>query len=347
MNILITGATGFIGKHIIERLSDNTHKIVLLVRKSSFEKAKNIFASNKNIQIIEGDISTSGLTNNHSKDQIQSSLDCIINLAATYDLKVSKEEAIKNNTQGTENVLNFAKECSNLRFFHHISTYAVSGKLNGDINEDFLASEENFTDFYGLTKMQSEKKVREFDLGNIKKRIYRPGVVVGSLSDGYIEKIDGPYFLLKLVKKHAKLLRFFNFLKYIPLPYSKQARLPLVPVDILSKWIVTSVQNPAPGLETRSYHLTGDSPFLIKDLCIKIFKAYGINLTPIPIGSNPLITRLLPLLSIPSELVTYMNKKAKYDLTNLQEDYPQREKFSLDEIMKEFINGYDKFQGKK
>ena len=52
-NILVTGATGFIGQHLVRALIENDHKVRIFVRNE--EKARNIFGDNIEFQI--GDIS--------------------------------------------------------------------------------------------------------------------------------------------------------------------------------------------------------------------------------------------------------------------------------------------------
>lgn len=55
MKIFITGGTGFIGKHVVERLQGGKHSLLLLCRNP--EKAKKLFSKQKNIAFMKGDLS--------------------------------------------------------------------------------------------------------------------------------------------------------------------------------------------------------------------------------------------------------------------------------------------------
>ena len=104
----------------------------------------------------------------------------ILHLAGYYDLRINQLTAYTHNVIGVQNVLALACECKKLQIIHHISTYAVSGNLKGLHNENTIANPRYFTDHYARSKMQGEQIFRQVVMPNIKKRIYRPGIVVGS-----------------------------------------------------------------------------------------------------------------------------------------------------------------------
>ena len=69
MKILITGATGFIGRRLTNRLLDEGHEIYAIVRPQSIEKAKSIFHEKK-ILIENGEVLFSALKKNNNTHQI-------------------------------------------------------------------------------------------------------------------------------------------------------------------------------------------------------------------------------------------------------------------------------------
>ena len=56
MKVLLTGSTGFLGKHILKDLLDHCDHIYVLIRKKSFLKAKELFSDEKKISIVVGDL---------------------------------------------------------------------------------------------------------------------------------------------------------------------------------------------------------------------------------------------------------------------------------------------------
>ncbi len=176
MKILVTGATGFIGRRLTRQLARSGNEIYCLVRKTSLEKAKKLFSDLPNINFVTGD-----LTNNDVLDQvsgaevIMNSIEAVVHLAATYDLSVSETEAYLSNVVGTQNLLFLLQRMKKLTIFHYMSTYTVSGIHEGEFMEEDLNPGTPFRDNYSQTKMQAELLVRNTRMPTVALRIYRPG----------------------------------------------------------------------------------------------------------------------------------------------------------------------------
>lgn len=126
--ILITGAEGFIGSHLVELLVSNGFEVKAHVLYNSFNSygwleplAKNI---KSNIEIVFGDI--------RSFDSVKNSIrncDTIINLAALVAIPYSYQSPdsyVETNIKGTLNLLEAAKE-NKIKKFIHTSTSEVYG----------------------------------------------------------------------------------------------------------------------------------------------------------------------------------------------------------------------------
>ncbi|KAK6144218.1 hypothetical protein DH2020_021038 [Rehmannia glutinosa] len=151
--ILITGATGFLSKILVEkilRVQPNVKKLFLLIRASNVRSVEsrlrqeiidselfrilrekwgqNIysFLSSKVIP-ISGDVSYEnlGIVNSELIDEIWRETDFIINSAATTRFDERYDIALDINVFGAMNVLNFAKKCSKLKLLLHVSTAFV------------------------------------------------------------------------------------------------------------------------------------------------------------------------------------------------------------------------------
>lgn len=321
MKILITGATGFIGKRLAKKLSHSGNELYLLVRKSSIQKAKEIFQDIPNVFFIFGDIS-----NNDVLDTVQGinilpdDIEAVVHCAAIYDLEVNLASAYANNVVGTQNVIYLMQRMPKLKYYHHISTYAVSGIHEGDFFEDDLNPHAHFSDFYARTKMQAEYLVRNALLKDVKIRIYRPGIIIGDSQTGEMDKVDGPYFFLRLFNQIEKYKQYLPY-GILPLSCHKSATLPLLPVDVITDWLKEMVEHPT-SHKQRTYHLVPSEKIYITEFVKSCLDYFQINLKVQRIPFASLYAKVLPLLKIPKELVPYMQNKTRYKKNNLKADFP-------------------------
>jgi len=110
MKIGITGSEGFIGSHLVERISKLGHKVKALVLYNSFNDIGNLKYLDKKIlskiDIILGDIRDDFFLNKNFSD-----CDVIINLAALIGIPYSynaPNSYIDTNLKGVLNLLNLA-----------------------------------------------------------------------------------------------------------------------------------------------------------------------------------------------------------------------------------------------
>ncbi|MEK6579425.1 MAG: NAD-dependent epimerase/dehydratase family protein, partial [Bdellovibrionota bacterium] len=100
MKILVTGATGFIGKTLCKELLDHGHQLIVLSR--SEKKAKSVFGNS--VEVVEGDLL------NTVPNLIGRKIDAVVHLAgdsiASGRWTPNKKEAIrKSRILGTENLV--------------------------------------------------------------------------------------------------------------------------------------------------------------------------------------------------------------------------------------------------
>lgn len=126
MNILVTGADGFIGSHLTEMLVDRGHKLKALSQYNSFNKwgwLEDVNCLNE-IEILTGDIRDPFYCKYITKD-----VDLIYHLAALIAIPYSYEAPasyVDTNIQGTLNICQAAKENGNIRVIQ-TSTSEVYG----------------------------------------------------------------------------------------------------------------------------------------------------------------------------------------------------------------------------
>ena len=126
--VLVTGADGFIGSHLVEELVKKGYKVRAFVLYNSFGSWGWLDHINedikKNIEIFSGDIRDPQSVNNSLLG-----IDSIIHLAALIGIPYSYESPysyVETNIKGTLNLLKFARDLE-IRKFVHTSTSEVYG----------------------------------------------------------------------------------------------------------------------------------------------------------------------------------------------------------------------------
>ena len=204
MNYFVTGATGFIGKRLVERLlirPDST--VYFLTRSLELPRLQELYdywgCDDKRVVAIVGDLTQDDLgVSKTDIRKLKGKIEHFFHLAAVYDLKASAEDQQLANVDGTRNTVRLA-EAIGARHFHLVSSIAAAGLYEGLFREDMFDEAENLENPYFRTKHDSEAIVRKECV--IPWRVFRPAIVVGDSRTGEMDKIDGPYYFFKLDRK--------------------------------------------------------------------------------------------------------------------------------------------------
>lgn len=209
-NVLLTGATGFLGAHILNEIADDFDEIYCLVRNK--DKLKSIFDNYfdeelpGNVNIIIGDIEKEmfGLGEDEYfayTRKINSVIHCAANVSHVADY----EKMYKTNVTGTKNVIRFARQSNSI--MHHMSTYSVSGyglcnqTQNSIFDENILDINQKYEDnIYVRTKFEAEYEILKERREGLLVNIYRIGSLswrkdgkfqINSSDNGLIKRING------------------------------------------------------------------------------------------------------------------------------------------------------------
>ena len=134
--ILLTGATGFLGGHVLQQLLDSTsHSVTCLVRAADAHTAKQRMLGNlsrlrlsidpNRIQCVVGDITHPcfGLPEDEYQ-RMACAVDSVIHCAASVQMTQSLQQMMRTNAQGTANVVDFCCQANDKRLVY-ASTLAV------------------------------------------------------------------------------------------------------------------------------------------------------------------------------------------------------------------------------
>lgn len=287
-NVLLTGATGFIGMHILFELIHNTkNKIYCLVRGNDSESRLNKLKSNykyyfneditsyldNRVFIVGGDISYINLKLDYDDYEfLKKNISTIINAAAIVKHYGEFEDFEKNNIEGTKNIVDFAYQ-NNIRLMH-LSSISVSGNYlvkqdnrNVDFSENDLYIGQHYQDNnYVYSKMEAEKLILNYMEKGLTAKILRIGIASGRFSDGFFQKgIEENAFygrIKSIIKMHAisdaMTLQNIEF----------------TPVDLCAKAIVTLAKNKVG--ENKIYHIYNHNLITIFKL-LEALKKIGIT----------------------------------------------------------------------
>lgn len=257
MAYFITGGTGFIGGHLLQRLANRKGTIYMLVRHGSEHKVdvlrRSLRLDRSRLVAVKGDLDQPNLgISAANMAKLKGKVRNFFHLAAVYDMKdEDAEQQFKSNVEGTRHAIQCAEKIQ-AKCFHHVSSIAVAGMYQGFWREDMFEEAHKSNDLYFRTKREAEAVVRSEC--KVPYRIFRPGIVVGHSVTGEMDKIDGPYYLFKFIQRMRNI-----FPSWFPMIGVEGGRLNIVPVDFVASAMDHIAHKK--GLNGRCFHLTDPEPF--------------------------------------------------------------------------------------
>jgi len=179
MAILVTGASGFIGKALIPKLLEKGHRVYGLSRHPP--------PAGKNIIPRKGDITQPDL----GLKDVPANIAAVYHLAGIHSLGEDKDGSIwKTNVEGTKNVLEFCLK-------HDIPRlYFTSTAYTWPVNP------------YGLSKIENERAITEFAKEHsIELTILKPSIVMGTAEHPYPGHFSRFISAVIRIHRRAELIR--------------------------------------------------------------------------------------------------------------------------------------------
>ena len=295
MAYFVTGATGFIGRHLVQELLDNRDgEVFVLARLGSKSRIDTLLRSWGNpsrVTIVTGDLTkprlgvSRGWVNEH-----RGSIDHFFHLAALYDMTAADELNEQLNVGGTRAAIDLAAALD-AGVFHQVSSIAASGDYHGSYDETMFDVGQGLPSSYHRTKFESERIVREES--QVPWRVYRPAVVVGHSETGTMDKIDGPYYFFPLFKRMRD-----NLPQWMPVMGIDLGDTNVVPVDYVAKAMDHIAHQP--GLDGQAFHLVNPDPQRTVDVVNTFATAAKAPRFAVPLDRR--VTGVLPTGLLPKAL---------------------------------------------
>jgi len=329
MTYFVTGATGFIGRHLVQRLLERDGDIHVLVREGSRERLERLVEgwgprAAQRVKRVSGDLAEPRLgLSDELAEALCGEVEHFFHLAAIYDMTAGDASNERLNVGGTRNAVDLANALR-AGHLHHVSSVAVAGERKGLFREDHFDEGQTLPSAYHRTKFESEKLVREGTAGAW--RVYRPAIVVGHSQTGEMDKIDGPYYFFKAIQKARHAVP-----EWFPLVGPELGYTNIVPVDFVAAAIDHIAHEP--GLDGQAFHLTNPFPMRVGESLNAFAKAAHApqlalridkRLTDaLPKGTFSMLMKLPQLrdvrrtvladLGIPEQVVAHMALKPQFD----------------------------------
>lgn len=256
-DVLITGANGFLGSHILAEYLDNYKGIAYCVvrkkgKKSGEERLKSIlkyyfkdkydFAFESRIKVVDEEISGVDFEDKLNSLIPKTNINKIINSVARVKHFGRKEEFFKLNVEATNKLINIALK-NNLKLIQ-ISTLSVSGngieggftsqKLNNNIKftEKDLYVGQSINNIYSYSKFLAERNILENVINNnLNSCIIRVGNLMGRVTDGKFQKNKNENAFIDRIK-------FLIENRIIPKSITENNYIELSPVDLTAKGVL-------------------------------------------------------------------------------------------------------------
>ncbi len=302
--LLLTGANGYVGRHLLVALLERGHKVIALIRRKNGYLEDRLVAVlrtfgsrwSNHLEVIEADITVDGCGLSPSAWNSLHTLDihaCVHSAGLTRFDDHLAEEICEHNLHGVRRVFELCRSLD-IPHFHHISTSFVAGEYPDIFRESDLDVGQTFRNPYERAKYDAEKYLHKAaGESDTSIHIYRPSIITGGFMLGESNSASTVYTFLKSLHfirqrclldmkngrgKFASLgVRKDGNDIFIPLRMdaSTDATLNLVPIRQVTEALMEGIEYPVDWFSVR--HIVGNRDFGLGEVRHSFCDAMGIK----------------------------------------------------------------------
>ncbi|QKV97349.1 AMP-binding protein [Streptomyces sp. NA02950] len=192
--VLLTGATGYLGGHVLTELVSRGAHVTCLVRGERDEAMRRVEPLRGAVDIVVGDITEENLGLSQAEAATARDARVIVHAAADVRLVAPPAELERTNTEGVRRLLSWIDAGRADVRLHHVSTLAVAGHVDGSVrrfSQADLSIGQSFRNPYERTKYDAEELIRSWTAQGRQVYIHRSGhVAAHSRTGAFQHNID-------------------------------------------------------------------------------------------------------------------------------------------------------------
>lgn len=283
MRVLVTGANGLLGTHVIQQLLEKGYAVNGLLR----NKDKFLLPEHINLELVEGDLRNQTIVNKALKG-----CDAVIHCAAiTAQNLIHYSDYYETNVSGTEMILKAAIE-NNIKRIVYVSSANTLGHGTKEVpgNEQNPARKPFTNSFYAKSKREAQKLLLSAS-DRIDVVILNPSFLIGAYDSGF---------------GSGRIIRMGYGKRVIFCPSGGKN---FVNASDAAHGIITALEK---GTNTANYLLTGEN---------LTYASFFTKLAAVQ-SKKPLLITLPPMLLLPigaaGSLLRFFGVKTAVSITNMQ-----------------------------
>ncbi|MGW6421634.1 AMP-binding protein [Nocardia sp. NPDC055053] len=201
--VLLTGATGYLGSHLLSALLARNAQVTCLVRGERDVAARARLRHVRDVRVVAGDITSEGLGMSAGQAREAGRAQVVVHAAADTRLVAAPAELERANHTGVSRLLAWIETHAPGARFHHLSTLGVAGGVDGParrFSEADLRIGQHFRTPYERTKFGAELVVREWAALGRQCYIHRSGHVAAHSRTGAFQRNIGDNRVYQLLR---------------------------------------------------------------------------------------------------------------------------------------------------